>query len=226
VNSDTYQEKLVGVADISFSDEMILWLDRVSLRYKDFSSEEYRQIALATVCWQTNDIIIKEIECYFVEYLINEGYSKEALEKIEIKRYGLGSWIIEFFIYLNLSVVSTYTFLKGVSELPKIIADLNKLNNIVKQEFTRIISRMSNKKSTNERRESDIRSPPGKTIKTEILLTPAKDSVYYNLKEEIEIRAYYFYQSRVREGLDGSPQDDWLQAEEEVLSEIYSGTVN
>jgi len=41
--------------------------------------------------------------------------------------------------------------------------------------------------------------------------------------EEISVRAYFLAQKRAQAGLPGSPEDDWLKAEQELREERQSG---
>lgn len=62
-------------------------------------------------------------------------------------------------------------------------------------------------------RKSANSAAPSSSVEKEITLRA----------EDVSLRAYYISEERVRRGLDGSPEDDWYEAERQLLIEARQG---
>lgn len=115
-------------------------------------------------------------------YFLSLDISEKNLPYVKVLESYSGSWIIEAAILMGTTIGSTYTILKGISELPKIVDGINELKNRIKKRFHKQANERARELLVEQSSRLKIQPLPQNIIDTDftidarpiLSLTPAK----------------------------------------------------
>lgn len=166
----------------SYSEETQKWLSK----YLDnsnvwFASSEGTQF-FGEYSQTWDRILVDHTQDEVKEYFLSLGLSAENLPYVKINEHFAGSWVIDASIVMASTIGSTYTILKGISELPKIVDGLVELKNRIKKRIHKNTNDKVRDLLEEQGKRFELKSPPKNVIESNftidarpiLSLTPAK----------------------------------------------------
>jgi hypothetical protein len=107
-------------AEITLSDELQAFFAEFVDRQNAWFARQGGDTFLREFGFEWNTNFVESAQSVFDTYFLDLGLSEDRLPKVELTDSRSGSWIMEAALMMFGTVGTTYTILKGVSELPKI----------------------------------------------------------------------------------------------------------
>lgn len=164
-----------------FSESGAAWLDKAGKLDAWFAKEQ--GAAFFSEFRGTWDrALVESCEPLVQQYFRNLGCPQNMLPRLRILESYAGSWIMEAAITMFATVGTTYTILKGLSELPEMADGLHTLKDRLKKEFTELTSRKVRDTLAGSPQSKSLPPPPTSPIVTNLVidarpllsLTPSK----------------------------------------------------
>jgi len=141
-------------AEISIASEFREFLARFEGNENAWFAREGGDIFLAEFGLEWNETFVEVVQGEIDSYFLAIGVREDQLPKVRITDSRRGSWIVDAAITMYCTVGTSFTILKGVSELPKIADGLEETKNRIKKALSdRFRSKVS------ERIEPSISDP-------------------------------------------------------------------
>ena len=129
-----------------------------------------------------DNILIDNAQDEVKHYFLSLGLSESNLPFVKINEHFAGSWIIDASIVMATTIGSTYTILKGISELPEIVDGLVELKNRIKKKIHKETNDKVRDLLDEQRKRFELKPPPKNVIESNftidarpiLSLTPAK----------------------------------------------------
>jgi len=154
---------------IRFSEKATTWLDQANELDIWFAKE--RGTAFFSEFRDTWDrVLVESCEPVVHGYFTKLGCPQNMLPRIRVLESYAGSWVMEAAITMLATVGTTYTILKGLSELPDMADGLNKLKDRLQREFTELTSQKVCDTLNDNPHSKALPPPPPKPIVTDFVI--------------------------------------------------------
>lgn len=123
-------------AEISVSEELHSFFSGFEDNPNAWFAREGGDLFLAEFGYEWNTNFVEVAQQVLASYFRNLGLAENRLPKVKITDSRRGSWIMEAALIMFATVGTTYTILKGVSELPKIADGLEETKKRIQKELS------------------------------------------------------------------------------------------
>jgi hypothetical protein len=156
-------------AHIDFNEETIAWFE--SIENTEIWFTHNRGMAyLSEFGGQWDELFTATIEPEVQAYFRRLGLSENRLPHVRKYESYSGSWIIDASVAIFATVGTTYTILKGLSELPKIADGLTELKTRLTKELKDKINKKATKYLEQHAQQHQLPEPPNKTITLDLII--------------------------------------------------------
>lgn len=146
-----------------FNKKTISWFRKVKAKDIWFAKEDGMAF-LSEFSGSWKEIFISTVDPEIKHYFYEIGVPKEQLPHVKVYESYSGSWIMEAAVIMFASVGTSYTILKGISELPKIADGLTELKLRLKDEFSRKANEKAKSHFKSTTKEQNLPNPPKQLI--------------------------------------------------------------
>ena len=144
---------------IRFSEAALPWLGRAHEADLWFAAREgvaFFQEFRGT--WERG--LVEGCDPIIQRYFVEHGLARDHLPRLRVFESYPGSWIIEAAVVMVASVGTTYTILKGLSELPKLADGLTELKSRLQKEFASFANRRGRESLEAASQQTQLDPPP------------------------------------------------------------------
>jgi len=121
---------------MNFTEKTMAWFEKIK-RPDLWFAEDHGMAYLSEFGGRWNKILVATAEPEINKYFRELGVPEDKLPHVKVFESYSGSWVMEAAIIMFASIGTTYTILKGISELPEIADGLTELKQRLKKEFTK-----------------------------------------------------------------------------------------
>jgi len=123
-------------AEIALSQELQAFLSQFSNRENAWFARDSGELLLAEFGFEWNTNFVEVVQSVFDSYFQELGLPEDRRPKVKLTDSRRGSWIMEAALTMFGTIGTTYTILKGLSELPKLADGLEDTKKRLQKELT------------------------------------------------------------------------------------------